>query len=87
MQVMRRARMQPRTGDRRDEPAYHTRSRVDQRSRQQGGDTWQEALLSGPGEIGKLRDLDGTSKVVSHDDDRFIPLMEKILDAQRFLTD
>ena len=52
-----------------------------------GGVTGQDALFSGLGEMGELQDLDGTSKVVIHDDDRLISLMDKVLDAQPTLAE
>lgn len=41
---------------------------IGQRSKQLGGSHGQNGVLSGPGEIGKLEDVEGNSKVVSHDD-------------------
>lgn len=55
---------------------------MDQRWKQQWGVTPQNALLPGSSEVGKLRDRDGAWKVVSHDDNRIIPFIKKILDAQ-----
>lgn len=62
--------------------AHHTRSRVDQRWRQQEVITGQNVLTSGPGNIGKFQDMDGTSKQISPDDNRLITLL-RVLDMSR----
>lgn len=82
---MEQARTQARTEDHTYGPAYRAGGRVDQQSRQQWGGMEESTFLSGSGEMGKLQDTDANPKMVSHDDGRFTPSMEKILDTQRTL--
>lgn len=72
MQEIEQARTHANTEDR-DGSACHTNSRVDKPSGQQWEVTGQIPLESGPSEMEKSPDLEGTANVVSHDDDRRIP--------------
>lgn len=57
------------------------------RSRQQGGVTGQNTLLLGLGEVERSPDQEREVKEVGHERDRLTPMMNKILHAQRMLTE
>lgn len=86
MQAMDHERTQAGTEDRSDRRAYHIRSLMDQRSRQQGGSRGTTFLVKFGRDRERTRyrlDFEGGQ----HDSGRPIPLMENILYAQRLLTE